>query len=189
VTIAKRIHLFPSRTQKLSSFAPKILGGRLPGRIGRCRFTNAKTHFTRSVFFVGAVASDAWICYTTTMIDTVPRYVFMTLLCLPVVLACAFLFDKLLVEVLEIHREKRARLERRRAGVSPYTSAFALAETCVFAKQSPGTFHCGPRSWAPLLPKLRGHFAEFLNNSSLARLRILSSSTCVGLRYGHLHSR
>ena len=42
---------------------------------------------------------------------------------------------------------------------------------------------------APLLPKLRGHFAEFLNNSSLARLRILSSSTCVGLRYGHLRSR
>ena len=29
------------------------------------------------------------------------------------------------------------------AGVSPYTSAFAFAETCVFAKQSPGPFHCG----------------------------------------------
>ena len=37
---------------------------------------------------------------------------------------------------------------------------------------------------APLLPKLRGHFAEFLNNASSAGLRILSSSTCVGLRYG-----
>ena len=37
---------------------------------------------------------------------------------------------------------------------------------------------------APLLPKLRGHFAEFLNNASLVRLRIFSSSTCVGLRYG-----
>src|SRR6266498_2762240 len=31
---------------------------------------------------------------------------------------------------------------RHWAGVSPYTSAFALAETCVFAKQSPGPFHC-----------------------------------------------
>ena len=41
---------------------------------------------------------------------------------------------------------------------------------------------------APLLPKLRGHFAEFLNNASLAHLRILSSSTCVGLRYGHLYT-
>ena len=41
---------------------------------------------------------------------------------------------------------------------------------------------------APLLPKLRGQFAEFLNNASLAHLRILSSSTCVGLRYGHLYT-
>ena len=39
---------------------------------------------------------------------------------------------------------------------------------------------------APLLPKLRGHFAEFLNKSSPDRLRIFFSSTCVGLRYGCL---
>ena len=39
---------------------------------------------------------------------------------------------------------------------------------------------------APLLPKLRGHFAEFLNKGFSARLRILSSPTCVGLRYGRL---
>ena len=45
---------------------------------------------------------------------------------------------------------------------------------------------CGPPSWAPLLPKLRGHFAEFLNNASPAVLRILSSSTCVGLWYGYM---
>ena len=45
---------------------------------------------------------------------------------------------------------------------------------------------CGRISPAPLLPKLRGHFAEFLNNASPAGLRILSSSTCVGLRYGHM---
>ena len=38
---------------------------------------------------------------------------------------------------------------------------------------------------APLLPKLRGYFAEFLNNASPVGLRILSSSTCVGLRYGY----
>ena len=31
------------------------------------------------------------------------------------------------------------------AGVSPYTSAYALAETCVFVKQSPGPVHCDPR--------------------------------------------
>ena len=38
---------------------------------------------------------------------------------------------------------------------------------------------------APLLPKLRGHFAEFLNNASSVGLRLLASSTCVGLRYGY----
>ena len=38
VTIAGRLHLFPSRTQKLSSLAPMILGGKLPGKVGRCRF-------------------------------------------------------------------------------------------------------------------------------------------------------
>ena len=43
--------------------------------------------------------------------------------------------------------------------------------------------------WALLLPKLRSHFAEFLNKGSPARLRILSSPTCVGLRYGRLTNR
>ena len=38
---------------------------------------------------------------------------------------------------------------------------------------------------APLLPKLRGHFAEFLNNTSSVGLRLLASSTCVGLGYGY----
>ena len=73
---------------------------------------------------------------------------------------------------------------RHRAGVSPYTSPFGFAETCVFVKQSPGPFHCDPLARAPLLPKLRGQYAEFLNNPSPVGLRILSSSTCVGLRYG-----
>ena len=45
---------------------------------------------------------------------------------------------------------------------------------------------CGPVSRAPLLPKLRGHFAEFLNNASSVGLGILSPSTCVGLRYGRM---
>jgi len=75
---------------------------------------------------------------------------------------------------------------RHRAGVSPYTSSFDLAETCVFDKQSPGPFHCGPLAWAPLIPKLRGQFAEFLNYPSPVGLRILFLTTCVGLRYGRL---
>ena len=49
----------------------------------------------------------------------------------------------------------------------------------------PGPILCGLLSQAPLLPKLRGHFAEFLNNASSVGLGILSPSTCVGLRYGY----
>ena len=75
---------------------------------------------------------------------------------------------------------------QHRAGVSPYTSSFDLAETCVFDKQLPGPIHCGSLSRAPLFPKLRGQFAEFLNNSSPVGLRILFLPTCVGLRYGRL---
>jgi len=36
-----------------------------------------------------------------------------------------------------------------------------------------------------LLPKLRRHFAEFLNHCYPNRLGILYLSTCVGLGYGH----
>ena len=54
------------------------------------------------------------------------------------------------------------------AGVSPYTSPYGLAETCVFDKQSPEPTLCGPsslpeqvrsRAGALLLPKLRSQLA------------------------------
>ena len=32
---------------------------------------------------------------------------------------------------------------QHRAGVTPYTSSFDLAESCVFDKQLPGPIHCG----------------------------------------------
>ena len=41
----------------------------------------------------------------------------------------------------------------------------------------------------PLIPKLRGHFAEFLHHDYLDRLSILYLSTCVGLGYGWLTTR
>ncbi len=47
-----------------------------------------------------------------------------------------------------------------------------------------GPLICGQVSLAPLLPKLRGHFAEFLDNASPVGLGLLDLSTCVGLRYG-----
>ena len=49
-----------------------------------------------------------------------------------------------------------------------------------------GPLLCGLLAQAPLLPKLRGHFAEFLDNASPAGLGILSLSACVGLRYGYM---
>jgi hypothetical protein len=77
-----------------------------------------------------------------------------------------------------------------------------FAATCVFTKQSLEPILCGllqfkcawhsPLMKAPLLPKLRGHFAEFLLHDSLEHLRLLASPTCVGLRYGrkrHSHTR
>ena len=75
---------------------------------------------------------------------------------------------------------------QHRAGVSPYTSSFDLAQTCVFAKQLLGPILCDLLTQAPLIPKLRGQFAEFLNYPSPVGLRILFLTTCVGLRYGRL---
>lgn len=70
-----------------------------------------------------------------------------------------------------------------------------LALTCVFAKQSLESIICdrkepATRSRQPcsasLLPKLRDHYAEFLDPVSLVHLRLLALPTCVGLRYGRL---
>jgi hypothetical protein len=43
---------------------------------------------------------------------------------------------------------------------------------------------CTSPSSASLLPKLRDHYAEFLDHVSLVHLRLLASPTCVGFRYG-----
>src|SRR5690606_29689206 len=77
---------------------------------------------------------------------------------------------------------------RHRAGVRPYTSPHGFAEPCVFSKQSPPPGLCPrppvARRAGPLLPKLRGQFAEFLQHRSLKRLGMLYQSTCVGFGYG-----
>ena len=74
---------------------------------------------------------------------------------------------------------------RHRAGVSPYTSSYDLAETCVFDKQSLLPILCHQLKVAlklvSLIPKLQEHFAEFLQHHSLKRLGILYLPTCVGL--------
>ena len=61
-----------------------------------------------------------------------------------------------------------------------------------------GLFSAAPDSYgrqgptpsrAPLLPKLRGQFAEFLNHSYLDRLSVLHSPTCVGFGTGTYMTR
>ena len=83
---------------------------------------------------------------------------------------------------------------RHRASVAPYTSTYVFAESCVFGKQSPEPVHCGCLGLitlraAPLLPKLRGHFAEFLSEGSLARLSALAPAHLCRftVRALHLH--
>ena len=63
---------------------------------------------------------------------------------------------------------------------------FVFAECCVFVKQSHGPVHCASRHCpgGPLLPKLRGYVAEFLNEVSLARLGILVPSHLCRFWYG-----
>jgi len=61
--------------------------------------------------------------------------------------------------------------------------SYDFAETYVFGKQSPGSIHCDLINEVPLIPKLRGDFAEFLRESYLALLSIFYLPTCVSLRY------
>ena len=70
--------------------------------------------------------------------------------------------------------------------VTLYTSPCGFAECYVFVKQSHGPVHCASRHCpgGPLLPKLRGYFAEFLNEVSLARLGILVPSHLCRFWYG-----
>jgi len=78
---------------------------------------------------------------------------------------------------------------RHWASVSPYTSAFAFAGTCVFDKQSTSKLLVPPqnRSCGNPSPEVTGSFfAEFLKPLSLAHLSLLDQPTCGGLRYGLL---
>ncbi len=83
---------------------------------------------------------------------------------------------------------------RHWAGVSPYTSAFALAETCVFGKQSLEPIACHPLTpWFSRTTKLLGSpfFRRYGVNlpSSLTEgrsftCRVFTVPTSVGVRYG-----
>ncbi len=84
---------------------------------------------------------------------------------------------------------------RHWAGVSPYTSPFGFAETCVFGKQSPEPVHCGPQglsSGERTVPSGHPFSRSYRASLSNSLTRVLSFTsghlplpTCVGLRYGH----
>ena len=63
------------------------------------------------------------------------------------------------------------------AGITPYTSSYELAESCVFGKQSPELFRCGLKSKLNLRQVLsRSYdrcFAEFLKHGYPERLSVL----------------
>ena len=54
--------------------------------------------------------------------------------------------------------------------------------TATLSRSTSKSFHA---TRVPLLPKLRGDFAEFLSESCLAHLSIFYLPTCGGLRYGY----
>ena len=74
---------------------------------------------------------------------------------------------------------------QHRAGVSHYTSSYDFAMTCVFAKQSPGPFHCDSPALCIVLTHAREQpFSRsygFILQSSLTRVisRALVFSTCL----------
>ncbi len=82
---------------------------------------------------------------------------------------------------------------RHWAGVSPYTSACAFAETCVFGKQSLEPFSCYRLTTPSRMQLLRPPFFQrygVILPSSLTEvlsltLGVVPQPTCVGLRYGH----
>ena len=82
---------------------------------------------------------------------------------------------------------------RHWAGVSPYTSTFVFAETCVFGKQSLEPIYCGLLVLSPREKKLLRHpfFQRYGVNlpSSLTEAHSFTSGefslpTSVGMRYG-----
>ena len=67
---------------------------------------------------------------------------------------------------------------RHRAGVTPYTSTFVLAECCVFVKQSQPPFHCNPIGLRLFAYNLPGHtfFRSYGVNLPSSFTRVLSSA-------------
>ena len=72
------------------------------------------------------------------------------------------------------------------SSVTPYTSSYEFAGSCVFGKQLPGNLSLRPQiALGQALSRSYGRFfAEFLEDLSLVRLSLLDLTTCVGFWYG-----
>ena len=79
---------------------------------------------------------------------------------------------------------------RHWSGVTPYTSSYEFAGSCVFGKQLPGKLSLRPNLLAQIGQALSltygRFFAEFLEDILLVHLGLLDLTTCVGLRYGRV---
>ena len=72
-----------------------------------------------------------------------------------------------------------------RAGVSPYTSSYDFAETCVFTKQSPPPISCQhPQKSVPPFSEDTVSFCRVPSTWLPHCLCGIHMSTCVGLQYG-----
>src|SRR5665213_4443138 len=69
VAMAAGIHPFPSRTRKLSSPAPMVLGGRPPGRVGRRRNISRKPPARRAGGFY--VCIRVFVLFRHTVVEVV----------------------------------------------------------------------------------------------------------------------
>ena len=84
------VHLFPSRTQKLSTCTPTILGGRLPGKIGNANTRESGEILTLSFLLAAkllslrASAHAGVAIYSTQKLST----------CTPVAVPCVRLVDR-----------------------------------------------------------------------------------------------
>ena len=105
--------------------------------MGSFRLVAGNRHLHRYYNFAGRV------------VETVPRYTIRAGRNLP---DKEFRYLRTVIVTAAVYRGFNSVLShflltfRHRAGVSPYTSSFDLAETCVFAKQLPGPILCGSLS-------------------------------------------
>ena len=111
-----------------------------------------------------------------------------------------FRYLRTVIVTAAVHRGLDSRLRtpllvtfRHWAGVSPYTSAFALAETCVFGKQSVGPIlcHLPPHAHkehkvrrSPFFQRYGVNLPSSLTEGRSITSRAFSLPTSVGVRYG-----